>query len=46
MVGVSSVTRSTSGVPNVAAEEEKTTARTPERSIARSTLMVPTTFCS
>ena len=45
-VGVSSVTGSTSGVPNVAALEENTTLSTPASAMARSTLTVPVTFCS
>ncbi len=43
-VGVSSVTRSTSGVPKVAALEENTILSAPVRSIASSRLTVPVTF--
>ena len=43
---VASVTRSTSGVPYVAALEEKTTLSTPAFFIARSREMVAVTFCS
>ena len=46
VVGVSSVTRSTSGVPYVAALEEKTIGRTSASSMARSRRMVPFTFWS
>ena len=43
-VAVSSVTSSTSGVPNVAALEENTIDSTPVRSIASSRWTVPVTF--
>ena len=43
-VSVSSVTSSTSGVPNVAALEENTILSAPVRSIASRRLTVPLTF--
>src|SRR5665648_1189757 len=43
--GVSSVTRSVSGVPYTAALEENTSEPTPACSIADNRLSVPTTFC-
>ena len=45
-VAVVSVTRSTSGVPKMAALEEKTMFSTSAASIARSRLTVAVTFCS
>src|SRR5690625_5384773 len=44
VTAVVSVTRSTSGVPYVAAEEEKTRLPTPASFIASSRLIVPVTF--
>ncbi len=43
--GVSSVTRSTSGMPYTAAEEEKTSRPTPADAMASSRVCRPVTFC-